>query len=1262
MNPAVLLDTIVLWVVSKVWTYKKTSAAMAGVIGLAFLQSTTPVAIPYWLTHGEDQFSVIRYGANPDPRQTLTVNTENSGSNVIEVTSGTASRFKVGQDVVIEGAGAAHQWAAVTPSIGGVGRGGSTRYTVDTSTDEITTLDFTGAATAQPVVFYTTGGLQTVGGVAQTAGTTYYLRLGSTLKSYKVYPTANDATNNTNAYNFDGSGTGTHSLAFTGSTTIAYYLAGDSGNLGLTVASSAPSFTTSSALLNAFSYNVVWWDKVVDGSSNEVNGYHLWTSRDGSTEHYLTRLNRAMNAMKVVCQSGGYTNFVPTDVGKTVLAGGNFRGKLEWYDNPTRTLIISQDRAGDYTYPASATIALYHTATDGSPVASGVGAGTVTGTSTHCYYYRDYGDVAWGDYKAAVFHTGVEQQKLQISGTPSAGSYYVCLYGQEQAVAYNADSATLQTAIRKLPRCSGVTVTTDSGSAPNITHLIKFYGGASGDEGLGDVPEIQVRSYMTGGVPVMTVATTVPGCRTNPGDLAVYPATSSGVFYECEQSPGFHAAGESAPSFDSTLNNITAGSGHGLIWRRRNQAFPITKPAAATANALYARITAINPSTDALTINTTTGTTITSGKSVWPNSLPGFQRTWDAIIANKGGMVEVPPGHYSLFSGTHDKTEWIGQISSGDYCFFETMEASGSHRLPLATGFTGREATICWRPSEVECYRDAYEGTDFIKSQSIVNFVSNDAFTWDVKTFYVAASGEPKGNSINVEHSCRMFSAVQGGGDYETGARVFVTDADILGLPNGLGSFETSSFAPTIRHEVRGGSVQYGGGGHDAGSNCGTFTDWTIEGTNSQYRSTVVYTGLEQDYGLEWNNVRCLEPGNDGLRLRGGYVHIKGGQIFITDRVANCRPFLIEDTCKGFDIEGLEITGEATLSNLCNATIAAPGKIRDCVTRNASFTLTGSHVEAENNKGYITNAALNGSSESWWLLSNATDITLIGNILNQTNLTTGGSERSNTNGLTLTGASTTRIKSVGNKMRAGRNGLRLDSSFVGTFDDFGSDFYGYDNGGDGSVNIFNAGSGAKVKLVGTNLGTLNSVAAWPILFTGATNAQYHLFGCTLDGKVSVAANLTGTDNRFEKCKFPNSNASEFLDSGTKIFECEFAVEPTLTGTLLATRDNTVAGSLTKSVTLTASQNDYAWPTICDTILVDANGSYSITGIQPRAKGCIVNIVNVDSSDNLTLSHNSGSSSAGNKININNGSDFVEGPSDSKQLLFTGGASLGATEN
>jgi hypothetical protein len=115
-------------------------------------------------------------------------------------------------------------------------------------------------------------------------------------------------------------------------------------------------------------------------------------------------------------------------------------------------------------------------------------------------------------------------QTLQISGTPSGGTYtisWVGPYGGTQttaAIAYNATSATVQAALRLLSGLESVVVTTAAGSPPNVTHSITFYGVP------GNVNAITADiTLLTGGTPAKAIATTTQGVE---GDCIILPATA----------------------------------------------------------------------------------------------------------------------------------------------------------------------------------------------------------------------------------------------------------------------------------------------------------------------------------------------------------------------------------------------------------------------------------------------------------------------------------------------------------------------------------------------------------------------------------------------------------------------------------------------------------------------------------------------------------------------------------------------------------------
>lgn len=82
--------------------------------------------------------------------------------------------------------------------------------TVDTGTDVWTTTTH-GWNTAQPIKFSTTGALPTSSPQIRKGGIYYAARASST--TFKVYPTSADAVAGTNAIDFTGTGSGTHTVS-----------------------------------------------------------------------------------------------------------------------------------------------------------------------------------------------------------------------------------------------------------------------------------------------------------------------------------------------------------------------------------------------------------------------------------------------------------------------------------------------------------------------------------------------------------------------------------------------------------------------------------------------------------------------------------------------------------------------------------------------------------------------------------------------------------------------------------------------------------------------------------------------------------------------------------------------------------------------------------------------------------------------------------------------------------------------------------------
>lgn len=112
--------------------------------------------------------------------------------------------------------------------------------------------------------------------------------------------------------------------------------------------------------------------------------------------------------------------------------------------------------------------------------------------------------------------TVTEVQTVAISGTPTGGTYTLTFndgFGSARTtagIAYNANAATVEAALRLLPGLEKVTVVS-SGSTPNFTHTITMTAAPSA-AGASSPPQLTSSAAgLTGGAPVITHGTTTAG-------------------------------------------------------------------------------------------------------------------------------------------------------------------------------------------------------------------------------------------------------------------------------------------------------------------------------------------------------------------------------------------------------------------------------------------------------------------------------------------------------------------------------------------------------------------------------------------------------------------------------------------------------------------------------------------------------------------------------------------------------------------------------
>lgn len=123
----------------------------------------------------------------------------------------------------------------------------------------------------------------------------------------------------------------------------------------------------------------------------------------------------------------------------------------------------------------------------------------------------EYAYVAMGEteplwrFDGTTWTQRTEEQTFAISGTPTGGTYTLTYNGNTTAaLAYNADAATVQAALRLLTGLSAVTVSS-TGVSPDYTHTIVFVGVT------GNPPQLTSDiTSLTGGSPAKAHATAQP--------------------------------------------------------------------------------------------------------------------------------------------------------------------------------------------------------------------------------------------------------------------------------------------------------------------------------------------------------------------------------------------------------------------------------------------------------------------------------------------------------------------------------------------------------------------------------------------------------------------------------------------------------------------------------------------------------------------------------------------------------------------------------
>ncbi len=725
-------------------------------------------------------------------------------------------------------------------------------------------------------------------------------------------------------------------------------------------------------------------------------------------------------------------------------------------------------------------------------------------------------------------------------------------------------------------------------------------------------------------------------------DWKIHPFSASGVAYRVhhtrmqadEDNPKSSATANGSVSYTNTMGAITRDGDLYLV--RENGMFPVVAPTSAVSDALYA--TVLSKSGTTLTLSDNAGTSVTNATVMHDDyaKINSAITAWQS--ATDTSTLFFPPGDYPIHSDLPSINVFSRWSTSGggvNY-LFQPQRANGK----AGSIILDKNAWVRWRSMA----NGANETTASVATQGVFYLNGDNEITIQGGHWTHEYMSEPvlESADANASNGQRWLNDSSTGLDQFSRQRI-IRDTEFFGFPswyreeNGRGRGEG-----TLIENVY---VEYGAADDFCYYGCYGPTIRNLHVHGVQYsRSTGLYSAAAAAINPDTLIDGCTfyRTKRDGVRMRSDNTTIVNSRFIQSGTNA-----LLLESFTGATINGNQFINGGMV-NVSTNNITFNGNILQnvqlAIAGGTKFACAGTTVH------WDSNAATYFVSDTYAInITGGTGITFSGLILDN-DLADGGSNPDR--GITITGGSNINFNGCDIEV-AGERPLGISSGVTGPLSIAGGRIYG---GVSTGINFAPDSDTCQLTMTGV---TIDSSGSDETML--GSNGILYCNNCTFNSPV----NFTTLDSlRLRNCQMAptGSGTCTIATNGAVLTANDWGEEPTLTGTLLNTRGNTVAGSATKAVTLSASQNNYAWPTVCDTILVDANGAYSITGIVPRAKGVTVNIINVDASDTLTLSNASGSSSAGNQININAGSDFVEGAGDGKQLIFTGGATLGATEN
>jgi hypothetical protein len=164
-------------------------------------------------------------------------------------------------------------------------------------------------------------------------------------------------------------------------------------------------------------------------------------------------------------------------------------------------------------FPKGSAVTRNITSLVAASAANRVANGTFADEDDNAEYLPEYWIASEAQLGATLQITDVEVQTVTVNGTPEGGFYSLKFTDSDNReywtdpLSFDASGAAVQSALQSLPFLGSVTVTT-TGTSPNFTHSVVFYGVPNPHELDYDN---QLTTDSSGGSPSITIDTVTPG-------------------------------------------------------------------------------------------------------------------------------------------------------------------------------------------------------------------------------------------------------------------------------------------------------------------------------------------------------------------------------------------------------------------------------------------------------------------------------------------------------------------------------------------------------------------------------------------------------------------------------------------------------------------------------------------------------------------------------------------------------------------------------